>query len=51
VREIPLDGSLVRFVPPRDDRGEGIHTVLLRRSTAAAAIEQIELCGTRFRFL
>jgi hypothetical protein len=51
--EIALDGSIVRFVPLRDSRGEGIHTVMLRRSTAAAQETrgEIELCGTLFRFL
>jgi hypothetical protein len=46
--EIPLDGSALRFVPLRDHRGEGLHTVLLRRAPGVPAGE-IELCGTRFR--
>jgi hypothetical protein len=47
--EIRLDDSLLRFVPLRDNRGEGIHAVLLRGAVAASA--EIELCGTRFRFV
>jgi len=45
--EIALDDSALRFVAMRDGRGEGLHTVLLRRAAATAAGE-IELCGTRF---
>jgi len=45
--EIALDDTVLRFVAMRDGRGEGLHTVLLRRAAATAAGE-IELCGTRF---
>jgi hypothetical protein len=48
--EIVLDDSVLRFVPLRDDRGEGLHTVLLRRAAGAAGGE-IEVCGTRFRLV
>jgi hypothetical protein len=48
--EIALDGSVLRFVPLRDGRGEGLHTVLLSRATATTGRE-IELCGTRFRLI
>ncbi|HET9061725.1 MAG TPA: VOC family protein, partial [Candidatus Binatia bacterium] len=43
--EIGLDDSVLRFVALRDGRGEGLHTVLLRR-TAGTAGSEIELCGT-----
>lgn len=50
--EIRLDDSVLRFVPPRDTRGEGIHTIVLRaRPDVPAALRQpLELCGTRFVF-
>ena len=47
---IMLDGSVLRFVPLRDRRGEGLHTVLLRTSTGQKACE-LQLCGTRFCLL
>lgn len=51
-REIALDDSVLRFVVPRDARGEGIHTVLLRARADVPGTrrEPFELCGTRFVF-
>ena len=49
--EILLDGSFVRFVPRRDTRGEGIHTVVLRATSAGAPPAPVVLCGTRFVFV
>jgi len=48
--EIALDGSVLRFVALRDGRGEGLHTVLLRRAAHTAGGE-IDLCGTQFRLI
>lgn len=49
-REIQLDDSFVRFVARRDDRGDGIHTVVLR-AAAQPTPEPFTLCGTRFAFV
>lgn len=48
--EIALDGAVLRFVPLRDGRGEGLHTVLLQRA-AGTSPGEITLCGTRFRLV
>ena len=48
-REIELDDSFVRFVARRDDRGGGIHTVVLRAAEGSRP-EPVTLCGTRFAF-
>jgi hypothetical protein len=48
--EISLDDSVLRFVALRDGRGEGLHTVVLRRAAGATGGE-VELCGTRFRLV
>jgi hypothetical protein len=45
--EIALESSVLRFVALRDGRGEGLHTVLLRR-TAGTPAGELDLCGTRF---
>lgn len=61
--EIIAEQSLIRFTDFRDERGEGLHTILLvcndRESVTAAAKERglcrasdsVELAGTEFRLL
>jgi hypothetical protein len=45
-----LDDSALRFVPLRDERGEGLRSVTVRRRAASRTGEEVvELCGTRFR--
>jgi hypothetical protein len=63
VHEIALDGSWIRFVPERDDRGEGVSGVDLRAADSAAILQAarerglaeadgaIVLGGTRFRLV
>jgi hypothetical protein len=63
VHEIPLDEGRVRFVPPRDKRGDGIAVVELEAAdpdrARKAARERslspdgarIEICGVRFRLV
>jgi len=48
--EIALDGSTIRFVPLRDNRGEGLLTLLLKRAPAAPA-QALDVCGTRIRLV
>jgi hypothetical protein len=61
VHEIALDGGVIRFVPPRDKRGDGLTVVDLevadpdraRRIAKERGLSpdgtRIEICGVRFR--
>jgi hypothetical protein len=61
--ELDVGGSLIRFTELRDERGEGLHTILLACNDARAiedaaakrgcrhATGEIELAGVRFRLL
>jgi hypothetical protein len=63
VHEIALEDGVLRFVPPRDKRGDGITVVDLESADADRARRiarerglspdgtRIEICGVRFRLI
>lgn len=50
VHAIDLVGGQLRFVPDTDARGEGLSTIVLRR-TPSTPCDDVVVCGTRFRFI
>lgn len=50
-RTIPLSDAEIRFVAPRDDRGDGLISVDVVASDRSRAGQCLELCGVRFELV